>query len=699
LTAENEMPSHRAPSSPLAIPALDALLALTGLARAQEIEVPDDLPVDGARLVREHPLRPYGRGFPATIRNRLSLAQIRAAIRQRDDQVVVDLSQVSQTLDGQRLDPHRIYGRLVCGPYPFEAGETSFAYPRFRRAASIVRGEGTVGVGYFLSEATNTEGWPDAGQVAIRLKLFYEEEGRDLDLGVYDTSASFRRRAGGGFELVPSIVEGPIVNLVTSDDPERCVISLVTSEAVVAHVTLDDGRGFRSPQATTRHEIPLEPLQPDREYRYRVTVGESTTREHRLRTAPLPGATGFRFAYGGDSREGAGFGLESHMGCNYLDLNRFASLAYHRDCRFLLQGGDLVNGYTTQPEDYRTQLYGWKYAMAGFLHERPAYPAMGNHECLLYNFDDGSWYGVSLDMWPYDEQSSESIFASELVLPTNGPQPSNPARPPYRENVYSFQYGCVFCIAVNNNYWISYSSDRYGGSPEGYIMEDQMDWIRGELDRAGAEPTVRYIVVYLQEPVLPNGGHIQDAMWYRGNNGVRAHTWNGKRLVSADKGIVEVRNDLLRAVHGNPKVVAVLGCDEHGYSKVLIDRHVPLGDPLLDDGNRDGWINFHRLDLDGDGEPDPEETASSLPDLKYPVWHLVGGGFGAPYYARQRTPWNAYWVEEQGGNPAFFYYSSQPNILLFDVAEEGISVTVHNLHGEVIDRIANLVAFEKGRSR
>jgi hypothetical protein len=681
----------------LASSALAIYAAPANVAGGQPIDIPDDLPIHAAGLMGDHPLRPYGRGFPGTIRNRLSIDQIRAAVRQRGDQIVADLSQVARTLDGQRLDPHRIYGSVVCGPYPFEAAEAAFAYPRFRRERPIDSGIGHVDVGYFLSETTNSENWTDSGQVAIRLKLFHEQSGQDLDLGVYDTFCMFRQVGSGKFELLPSIVEGPMVNLVTSDWVDRCVISLVTSRPVVARVTLDDGRYFHSAVRTTRHEIPLTDLRPNQEYTYRVTVGEHTTRPYRLRTAPPPGATGFRFAYGGDSREGAGFGLESHMGCNYLDLHRLASLAYHQDCRFLLQGGDLVNGYTTRPEDYRTQLYGWKHAMMGFLHERPAYPAMGNHECLIYNFDDGSKYGINVDMWPYDSTSSEAIFAQELVLPTNGPRPSNPARPSYRENVYSFQYGCVLCIAVNNNYWISFAADRYGGSPEGYILRDQVDWIKAELDRARDNPTVKYVLVYMQEPMLPNGGHIQDAMWYLGNNNQRAHTWDGTKLVPAGRGIIEVRNELLRALHENPKVVAVLGSDEHGYSKTLIDCNVPLGEPHQDDRNRDGWINFHGQDTTGDGNRDATETASPLHDLRFPVWHLVGGGFGAPFYARQRTPWNQYWTDDQDDDGTFFYYSSQPNVLIFDVTDDGISVTVYNHHGEVIDRIANLAAFGKRR--
>ena len=152
---------------------------------------------------------------------------------------------------------------------------------------------------------------------------------------------------------------------------------------------------------------------------------------------------------------------------------------------------------------------------------------------------------------------------------------------------------------------------------------------------------------------------------------------------------------MLVALHGSPKVVAVLGSDEHGYSKVLVDRNVPLGDPRRDDKNDDGWINYHGEDTDEDVKKNALEKASPLHDLKFPVWHLVGGGFGAPFYSRQRTPWNEYWIEDQKDEGEFFYYSSQPNVFIFEVNDEGISVTVYSHHGEIIDRIANLANFGK----
>ena len=668
---------------------LPFLLAVSGPAgeKPSPPTVPDGLPVNAMKVVNEFPLRPYGVGFPGSIRNRLSIKQIRAAVQQADDEIVVDFSHVTETLDGCDVNPKQIYGRVICGPYPFESSETKYAYLRMRAQQVIKEGRGKIDVRYFLSEKTNSEDWNDAGQVAIRLELRQAVPGTDLDLGNYDTFCMFRKTEKGA-ELLPSIVEGPFVNLVTSDDPTRCVVSLESSQTMEAAVQIIGGKRFTSSK-TRKHEIEVTGLRPNQEYKYQVMLGEMTTREYRLQTAPEKGATSFRFAYGGDSREGVGGGLESHMGCNFLELERLAAMAFRMDCRFLLQGGDLVMGYTTHPDDYRTQFYGWKHAVRGYMHTRPVYPAMGNHECLIYNFDDKSKYGITLDRWPYELESSEAIFGEQLVLPTNGPESSNPHRPSYKENVFSFHYGNVKCIAVNNNYWISYAASRFGGSPEGYIMPDQMDWIQHELQVAEKDPTVKYVIVYMQEPVIPNGGHLRDSMWYNGNNNIRSHTWDGKQLNAAKKGIIEVRNDLMKMLHASSKVAAVLGSDEHGYSKILIDGTVPLGAPAKDDLNDDGWINWHGKTV---GE---KENASTIAELKQPVWYLVGGGFGAPYYSREHTPWNDYWTKEKNDQGDKFYYSSQSNILIFDVSPERIAVVVYNPYGEEIDRIDDLMAIKE----
>jgi hypothetical protein len=147
----------------------------------------------------------------------------------------------------------------------------------------------------------------------------------------------------------------------------------------------------------------------------------------------------------------------------------------------------------------------------------------------------------------------------------------------------------------------------------------------------------------------------------------------------------------MRAIHASSKVAAVLGSDEHGYSKLRVDNSVPVGVPAEDDLNGDGWINYQGMDTNADDQPEDVEAASPLANLQRPVWYLVGGGFGAPFYAREPTPWNEYWDAGRNADNANFLYSSQPNILIFDVAETGIGVAVYNLYGERIDQIRDLM--------
>jgi hypothetical protein len=373
------------------------------------------------------------------------------------------------------------------------------------------------------------------------------------------------------------------------------------------------------------------------------------------------------------------------MGVNHDIFQRHAALAYRQHADVFLMGGDLVNGYTTSRWDFYGQLHAWKQAVSGFWHERPVFPAMGNHEALLKVFRCENGRRARVDRWPYAEDSAEAVFAEAFVNPESGPEVFDPRRPSYRENVFSFRYGPVKLIAFNNNYWYSDLPQRFGGSPEGYILDDQMLWIERQLTEAEADETVRYILLYAQEPVFPCGGHIGDAMWHAGNNNVRAYTFSKGRLVPARDGILEVRNRLARAVAASSKVAAVLCSDEHSYYRVRIDREVPVGDPIRDDRNGDGSIAWRG-----------EEPASPLADLQRPTWYITCGGGGAPYYSEEEVPWNRYWAQQEDPKRGY-YYSSQENLLIFHADDQGISLCVWNPYGEKIEEIPDLMAIKRGR--
>ncbi len=685
---------------PLAAPPLGALWAADN--RPGE---PGDRPAPTGEA-GEVPMdvQAVGRMKPMTyrVRNLLSPRALQDAIgtdapRASSEGLRLDLTGVHVLLDGTRIDPEELYGTLYVGPYPFEADETRYAYKRFRGKADIEGGRAPVPLAGFFVDKTNSEDWTDTGQVVVRVDLRLRRPGADRPIGVYDTFAWFER-TDKGFVKVPGIVEGPLVHRLTSDHPTMAVISLVTDAPCRPTVFLEGLRTFRAALRHRRHEILLRGLEPGKQYAYRVQVGNRLSDTFTFRAAPEAGQGEVTLAYCGDSREGVGGGMLNHMGINHRTIQRHMAFAYDRGADLFVMGGDLINGYTTVPEDFAAQLHAWKQATAGFWNHRPVFVAMGNHEALLRAYDDGTQGGkpVRIDRWPYAGESAEGVFAEQFVNPRNAPKPADPRRPSYAENVYSFQYGPILMIAFNNNYWYSSHPDKVGGSPEGYVLDDQMDWIENQLERASENQTVRYVFLCAQDPVIPCGGHVKDAMWYQGDNNVRAYTYRDGQLTPHEQGIIEVRNRLVRAIAKCPKVAAVFGSDEHAYSRIWIDKHVPLGDPARDDRDGDGVI-----DWDGD------EPASPLPDLAHGTWYITSGGGGAPFYAEEPTPWNTYWTRILGRDRRArkCYFSSQENVVIIRCREalvrgEGgwikkapvAGLEVYNPYGELIEKVDNLMA-------
>jgi hypothetical protein len=605
-----------------------------------------------------------------------------------------DLHNISQTGDQKGLyvdlrNPD-LHGMIHTGPYPFETGETDYDYARFRSSNPLKNGTGLLQIAKFFSDKYNANSWP-RGQsdspstptISYRLEI--------RDYGFYSGRVSFKGNPQTGFQKNLTITEGPFVNLVRSDQPQQALIAFETDNDCQGTVILS--KPFRRqkkgidrqflPDADvsedklgTRHEVRLSGLMPGHIYQYavRCETGEGETVRSSLysfNTAPPAGKSKISFAFISDSREGVGGGERNYMGHNFHSLSRLLNHAYRMGADLFICGGDLINGYTSSVDDFRLQLKGWKQSMAGFWRSRPVYTAMGNHEALLNIFADGSKYGISLDKWPYNTASAEAIFAEQFWNPQNGPTPSDTRRPPYSENVYQFQFGPVLFIAFNNNYWWTTNRQckNYGGSPEGYVMWDQLAWIEKILQQAERNRKVKFIVLFAQEPVFPAGGHVQDAMWWNANNNIKAYQYNGTEVVAAGDGIIDVRNRFWKAIARSKKVAAVLTGDEHAYHRIKIDGSIPVGVPDLDDLNGDGIL----------------DQFSPNPDFTYPTWHVTAGSAGAPYYARQDVPWKN----------GIQFFSSQTGYCLFKVSGRKISMTFYTITGQKLDHIENLMAVKK----
>ncbi len=587
------------------------------------------------------------------------------------------------------LENPNLQGMIHTGPYPFEAGETDYDYARYRKSNPLINGTGLLQIDTFFSEKYNANDWPH-DQTAYKQNTTIAYRLEISDHGFFDSRVSFNGNPQIGFKKNLTITQGPFVNLVRSDKPDKAMIAFETDTVCRGQVALSipfpgnktpgiqfaPNVNFFEKKSGIRHEIRLSGLQSDRIYQYTVTCetndGETAqSAVYTMRTAPKAGKGNITFAFISDSWEGVGGGERNYMGHNSHSLSRLVNHAYRMGADFFICGGDLVNGYTSSVDDFRLQLRGWKQSMAGFWRSRPVYTAMGNHEALINVFGDGSRYGIALDKWPYETSSAEAIFAEQFWNPQNGPDPSDRRRPPYRENVYHFQFGSVLFIAFNNNYWWTTNNlcKRYGGSPEGYLLVDQLGWIENTLQKAEGNRRVKFVILFAQEPVFPAGGHVKDAMWWNGNNTVKAYGYSGSEVVPAGDGILDVRNRFWKMIARSKKVAAVLTGDEHAYHRIKIDRSTPVDLPELDDLNGDGLLDRY--------SPNPEFT--------YPTWHITAGSAGAPFYARQDVPWK----------DSIKFFTSQTGYCFFRVHKGKLSMTFYTITGQKLDHIENLMTIKR----
>jgi len=658
--------------------------------------LPYDVPVDLEALLEgtkvTDPLDPdmdY-----TTFVNELSIEDIQRSIRDGEKGLIFDISSVEKLIDGRLLDPDLMNGMLYVGPYPYQPQEAGYRYKRYLSEATIKNGKALIPVNNFLTKEGhkgdhNTEGWTNKGTVSVRLILAYDGS----LIGGYDTIIGFFRDETGLFHKVPWLIDGPFVNRIDSRRPDKATITFAASAPAEAQIFLSDGRIIQSPKLLN-HEILITGLSPGKEYTYRVVMSDLTTPEYRFQAAPALNETRVVFAAAGDSREGYGGFLNNFMGLNCGTLGQLSASAYGKGADFFVIAGDLINGYTISDADYATQFNAFRQCMAGFWNSRPVYTGMGNHELIydIYKLQDENAAGkvettiVKVDAMPYETRSSEAIFADSFTNPTDAPVPSDFRRPSYDESVYTVQYGPVRLISFNNDYWTTIDTDwqdpetkRFGGAPYGYIMDDQMEWIETELEKAESDPSVKYVFLFGHCGLFPT---FADApMWRFGNNNTRAYTYRNGSVDPEQSGIVEVRNRLAMAIGNSSKVAAVINSHEHIYSRTLIDDRVPAGIPSIDDLNGDGMIS-------------DKEPKSPLP-VQYPTWYLVAGCAGGPSYSPDDpSPWTKWW-RSQPDPSAGFDLSLQEHYLLITIDDGKVAYRALNPYGETIDQVDDLMAVKK----
>lgn len=617
-----------------------------------------------------------------------------------------NLRRATPTGDGKGLhldlgDP-ALLGTFQLGLFPHAEGEADVPYSRYRFSGPIVNGQCDLPAAAFFPPAINVNGWPigrglipPTMTLAVRLDLLKVSGGRAQVFGPLDARFSFQA-PGGAVQPNLTIVEGPLVNLVESGDPGRVVVSWRTDLPAAARVRIVPADGpFKFGDAApdplaasarlvpsdglaTRHRLAVAGLRPATRYLYVAeseTAGGEVARSGVIsfRTAPAAGAGEVTFLAVSDSPSAAGGGERDSMGVNRQASQQLAMEAVRRGADLTIFGGDMVYGFTGDEEDYRAQLQAWKDTWTPFWCSHPVYAVPGNHETLANYYQDGSAYGLALDKWPYDLHSAEAVFADEFVTPDNGPDPSDSRLPAFKGSNYSFLYGPVMFVGLNDFYWWT-TDDKIpllGGSPEGYLMEEQLEWFEKVLGEAERSPRVKFVVVFMHEPAFPVGQFLSEkGLWWDGNNNVKAWIKQGDQVVPCGQGVIDVRNRFWGVMARGRKTAALVVGHQHCYSRLLIDQTTPVGLPDRDDQDGDGVL----------------DRFSPNPGFRRPLWQIVAGSGGANYYNYEK-PGNKPWVPVA--------ISNQDSYCIFRTQGNGMSMTAYALNGQVLDHVEDLMAVKR----
>jgi len=462
---------------------------------------------------------------------------------------------------------------------------------------------------------------------------------------LYDGRLSFKYE-NDMFRVPPSIIEGPTINQLTDNS---VVISMKLNKPGPIVLNVND-TNYESKGKTTI-DFKISSLSPNTEYKY--SLEEVVTRNYAFKTNLKKGdRTPFVFAYASDSRAGQGGGERNLYGANYYVMQRIVAYSQARNVAFLQFTGDMINGYLAEKQEMNLQYANWKRSLEPYSSFFPVNVAMGNHEALVTYFSNpetAEEFGI--DRFPFETESAEAIFATNFSNPVSelksedgaayDPDPKTKDFPPYDETVFSYVYGNAAVVVLNSNYWYAYALNRYPGTSgniHAYIMDNQLEWFKDELKKYESDKDIDHVFVTLHTPFFPNGGHVADDMWYNGKNWPRPIVAGEK----VEKGIIERRDELLDAmINQSSKVRAVLTGDEHNYAKTKITEAMPRY---------------------------PENWERPKLKLTRTIYQLNNGSAGAPYYAKEKTPWSDFATN----------FSTQNVVVLINVDGKSVNIEVRN---------------------
>ncbi len=527
-------------------------------------------------------------------------------------------------------------GKLYWGFYPLKNANAQ--YPIFyKKPATILNGIAEIEIKDEISMKHDIADFINKKKFKIGYRI-QDDQG----VIIYDGKANFK--GTGPFELSNSIISGPFINMLTDSS---AVISFETNFASKCFVSIGNTI-FSDSIDVINHEIQITKLKPNTKYEYAVVFGDNIEKSN-FTTAPVNGSRKpFKFAFASDCRQGQGGGERAIWGVNSYILKKISALTINKKSAFWQFTGDVIQGYLTNPAELKLQYSNFKRTIEPFAHSVPLYVGIGNHEVVTNQFDSDN-KSIRINKFPYKEQSMEKYFADEFVNFSNGPDSedgsncdpdlSNIDFPSYKENAYFYTYDNMAMIVLNSNYL--YTADKtktdvIGGNLHGYIMDNQLKWLESVLNKFEKDKNIDHIFVTIHTPAFPNGGHIDDDMWYGGNNYYRPYI-NGK---PAEKGIIERRDEFLDLIiNKSKKTVALLCGDEHNYSRLLLNSN----------------SNIY-----------PENWDKPKLKISRNFWQITNGSAGAPYYSQEIVPWTN----------DVKYFSNQYALCFFNINNKKVTLEV-----------------------
>ncbi len=538
-------------------------------------------------------------------------------------------------------------GTLIYGLYADEPMDYPIAV-YFKKHEKIENGKAFINIREQLSGVYDLALWKSRKKGRLAYRVLDNKNNI-----IFNKSISFI--VNEGFTIVPDIVWGPFLSIQTEN---KITLKFATNLKCTPIVSVNNIN--YDLKESKNHEITIIDLDDGKQYDYSIQIGD-IIHKSTLKTAPKTGNQAkFTFAFSSDSRGGTLKGETNTKGHNADIIKKMATLAAFKKVDFWQFTGDMIDGYKIDRDEMELEYTNWLTSISPFMHSIPLNVGMGNHEVLMNVFGDPKDY-MSIDGFPYDERSGESLFASFYANPINGPDSEDGSKydpdyksidfPSYKENVYSYVYANMAMIVLNSNYWYSPNHNiipLIGGNAHGYVMDNQLEWLKSEIAKFEKDGNIQHIFVSIHTPAFPNGGHSKNDMWYNGNNEVRP--WIAGKKV--DKGIIERRDEILDIlVNKSEKFRVLLTGDEHNYSRLIVNQETKRY---------------------------PENWTATKLKLKRPFVQIVNGAAGAPYYAQETLPWT----------PSVKKFSSQYALVLFNIEGNKIEVEVINPNTlELIEKV------------